>query len=122
MNAVPLTDPQGTIRGWMCGTCLHPGGHSERLIGLFDERMIESARCDAEACCRCWECKRAIGIDEGRGRTCVECAKVERGPHESMLIEGPFCVHCLGSGETTCTACVGSGREPITSPTADGAS
>jgi len=126
VNAIPLTDPTGVVRGWICGTCLHPGGHGERLIGLFDEQMVDSAHCDADACCQCRQCKRAIGIEEGRGRTCAQCAAVDRAVSELNAMypsnAGPICLHCLGSGEVTCAPCLGSGYEPIVAPTKEDAS
>jgi|WetSurMetagenome_2_1015567.scaffolds.fasta_scaffold188318_1 hypothetical protein len=124
MNAIPLTDPTGIVRGWICGTCLHPGGHSERLIGLYSEGMIESARSDADECCRCRQCKRAIRLDEGRGRTCPECAAIDRAVSELNLLHpsnGPICIPCLGGGEVTCAACLGSGyQQPVTMPDSGG--
>jgi len=114
MNAIPLTDPKGVVRGWICGTCFHTGGNCERLIGRFDRRMVADARRDAEACCRCRKCKRAITLAEGRSRTCRECAAAERTEMDTQHPPDarPICVPCLGSGETTCVKCLGSGYEP----------
>lgn len=48
MNPVPLKDPSGVVRAWMCGECLHVGGCGEYMGSNADEQIVEGSRIDAE--------------------------------------------------------------------------
>lgn len=52
MNAIPLTDPSGVVRAWMCGICKH---QYPRWVGEMPAHLVEESRDAAEHCCVCWE-------------------------------------------------------------------
>lgn len=121
MNPVPLTDPTGTIRAWMCGCCLHVGIGSVPIYRSADDDYIEGGKLRAAACCVCWDCRgpnpRTDRISCLRCRACEakreEAAKTERAERERTHVP---CVACDGDGlddnGEDCMRCNGYGLIP----------
>jgi hypothetical protein len=112
MNAVPLTDPTGTVRGWACRTCWNPGGFGKQMRPL-DAHDIAAARSDAERCCTCSECD----APSPSGLLCNACETQRREANDrNALVPQPamtMCLPCCGDGEITCKACNGRGEVPL---------
>ncbi len=114
---VPLRDPDGIVRAWMCGACFHVGQAGEYVGQNADEALVEHSRRDAARCCTCWTCGKARDPGERHrgGITCEACSAraqatidAERAASgESPPVEMVECPGCDGSGE--CQQCRGTG-------------
>jgi hypothetical protein len=82
-DPIPLTDPSGTVRSYICGTCLRIGSGAEFMGGerLTDEQ-IEHARKDcrdeATRCCSCRECGTPTTRRVDWSILCERCEPVVR--------------------------------------------
>lgn len=117
MNPVPLTDPSGVVRAWMCGCCGHAGEFPHRYGENADERAIARSRENAEQCCVCMWCKNPAP----RAECMLECkacqaqakAKADAERAERMRTHEE-CSRCDGYGwidniDHDCPKCDGSG-------------
>lgn len=121
MNPVPLTDPTGTVRAWMCGCCSHIGIGSVPVYRNADDDYLEGSKLRAAACCACGGCggpnPRTDRISCLRCRACEakreEAAKAERAEREKTHVP---CVACDGDGcddhGEDCMRCNGYGLIP----------
>lgn len=71
MNAKPLTDPEGVVRGWMCGCCLHPRANPEKWSYEADASLVGEWKIGAERCCTCRAC--GAPSEHLRGVLCKSC-------------------------------------------------
>ena len=123
MNPIPLTDPTGALRAWICGCCLHVGHGSEALGRNADESIVASSRARAESCCVCRDCggpaPRAASMSLLGCAACDAKRNAEIEAREAELAKThDKCAHCDGSGDdwervdidcADCLACNGSG-------------
>lgn len=117
-NPVPLTDPSGTVRAWMCGCCLHIGIGSVPIYRDAEADYIEGSMLRASACCVCGECKgpnpRADRDSSLYCRACTakrdESIRAARADLERTHTQ---CAACDGDGyddlDTSCIRCNGTG-------------
>lgn len=76
MNAIPLSDPTGTVVAWQCGVCLHVATTGTKLWGPAPvETFAAYGRQCAEECCRCERCKGPL-VGERFG-VCAKCKPAE---------------------------------------------
>lgn len=119
MNAVPLADPNGTVRAWVCGVCWHVGNGGSMLSQVAGEDWIASSLACAAACCKCRECGRP---NPRTNRTselhCAECKERVDAATRAFIAERDrtheHCHKCSGEGclppdLDDCEACGGSG-------------
>lgn len=117
MNPVPLTDPTGTVRAWMCGCCGHAGEFPSRFGKNADAYAIERSRLNAEECCVCRQCDGpAPRVD--CALVCKSCqeknaAKADDARQEKLKTHRE-CSKCCGYGwvdhpHDDCPACDGDG-------------
>lgn len=119
MNAVPLTDPSGTVRAWTCGVCWHVGHGGSMLSRPAGEDWIASSLASAAACCKCRECGRPNPRDNRTSSLhCRACAEVIEAAALAALAERrkthAECSPCGGYGwletpDDGCETCGGEG-------------
>lgn len=122
MNAVPLSDPSGALRAWMCGCCGHVGHGGESMYRNADEHIIKASKARAESCCVCRTCgapnPRADSVSALHCRACSakQQAALDAARAEWEKTRKP-CDECDGSGyderDGDCDACSGSGWSPM---------
>ena len=120
MNPIPLTDPTGALRAWMCGCCLHVGYGSEFGYRDADASIVAQSKLRAESCCICIDCAGpAPRATCSYSRVCKACeAKRRAASGAAFAASHEKCARCSGSGNNrsaspysgpNCPACNGSG-------------
>lgn len=112
MNPIPLTDPNGVIRAWMCSACESIGEFNGGTTGWH----VEESKLRAESCCVC-ECGAPM---KRLDLECPACALKRRNEIEAARVEKSKthdpCATCNGTGNymdrfaiVDCDACAGTG-------------
>lgn len=118
MNPVPLTDPSGVVRAWMCGCCSHVGIGSVPVYQNADDDYIEGGRMRAEWCCVCRECRGPNPrTDCDSSLYCRACSakrdEAIAAARAALEDTHSSCVACDGDGydrnDTSCVWCGGAG-------------
>jgi hypothetical protein len=111
MKPVPLTDPSGVVRTWMCGRCFSPaithdhGGRAPHDAGCVDESEER-----ATECCRCQICKSELP-DTDPHYVCTECrSTLAERASAAPYVPRDVCKTCDGNG--SCPNCQGEGFVP----------
>lgn len=117
-SPVPLTDPSGTVRAWMCGCCGHIGVGSVPIYRDADADYIEGSLLRAAACCVCSECKGPNPrTDRDSSLYCRACTAKRDEDIRAAFAERKkthtWCGACEGDGydhlDTSCVHCGGAG-------------
>lgn len=117
-DPIPLTDPQGVVRAYLCGCC---GQVPEQPIYGVNEaaKQAEDSRGRAEKCCVCIDCKGPN--PRGSGGTILTCKACyaptlarRRELHKAWYgtDECDQCSFGINHNGTECLECGGSGRVP----------
>lgn len=121
-SPIPLNDPNGIVRAWMCNCCQHVGSSGESMFGNADERQVEASRLNAESCCVCRTCKAPNPrADRDSALQCRACEAKRKATLEAAKAEWEKtrkpCAECDGAGydddDEDCDSCNGSGWGPM---------
>lgn len=104
MNPVPLTDPTGTVRAWMCGRCNCIG----EFNGETSEWHAEESRRSAERCCMC-ECGAIISKIALWCRDCARKRQAEIDAQNAEMRKTHYVCPQCNAARDDCSTCDGTG-------------